>query len=72
MVAFKKLPWVAVDPLDWAVCQFLHQKHRMGHTITILDTSHLQHLFGSGGGNNTGTSGCTSVLVDFTITRLAA
>jgi hypothetical protein len=22
MVAFKKLPWVAVDPLDWAAGEF--------------------------------------------------
>jgi hypothetical protein len=30
---------------------------RNKHTVTILDTSHLQHLLGSGSGNDTGTSG---------------
>jgi hypothetical protein len=41
-----------------------------GLTVTILDTSHLQHLFGSGGGNDTGTSGWISVFVQLTMIRL--
>lgn len=60
MVAFKKLPWVAVDPLDWAGTlgrnsDFERKQRRL--TVAVLDTTHLQHSLGSGSGDDTGTSG---------------
>lgn len=62
MVAFKKLPWVAVDPLDWAaegVSSVVTSQAReeMRRTVAVLDTGHLEHSLGSRGSDDTGTSG---------------
>ena len=58
MVAFKKLPWVAVEPLDWAkqVSVDVEYKSTLRPTVAILDTGHLEHSLGSWRSNDTSTT----------------
>jgi len=56
-VAFKKLPWVAVDPLDWARVSDRRTHRLVRPTVAVLDTGELEHSLGGRGGDDTGTSG---------------